>query len=330
MNIATESPAARNRNSASQTIRDLNGILLIDKPLGLTSHDVLQALRRILGIKKLGHTGTLDPLATGLLVFCVGTASKLARFLVSKDKTYEAEIRLGLSSESYDGECVSDNLEHKTIPKVGLDEIERVIKLFTGNIRQRAPKYSAIKVDGKALYKSARRGEPCDPPVRSVVIHSIEIRNYQPPFLRLTVACGKGTYIRSLAHDIGTELGVGAYLSALRRTSVGKLKLDSAFSLDDVQRHADQNSLAPALLKTENVIDLPALVVDENFAERVRHGTLPNRGDINRIQGTFRAGKQVLLKDNSGRILAIGICEIGSEELATWQGGAFYRYERVI
>lgn len=330
MNIATDNLVSENRNSVSHTSQDMNGILLIDKPLGLTSHDVLQALRRIMGIKKLGHTGTLDPLASGLLVFCVGTASKLARFLVSKDKTYEAEIRLGLSAETYDSESVSDTLDSETIPQIGRDEIERVIKLFTGNIQQRAPKYSAIKVNGKALYKSARRGEPCNPPVRSVVIHSIEIKTYQPPFLRLTVACGKGTYIRSLAHDIGTELGSGAYLSSLRRTSVGKLKLEAALSLDDVQRHADEDSLSRALLKTEDVIDLPALIVADNFAKRVRHGALPNRGDISRIQGTFRAGEHVLLKDNSGRALAVGICEIGSEELAGRQGGVFFHYERVI
>ncbi len=330
MNSATDNLASQRQSNLSRVVQAMNGILLIDKPLGITSHDALNALRRIMRIKKLGHTGTLDPLATGLLVICVGSASKLARFLVSKDKIYEAELRLGMATETYDSEGVTDNLDSSTILKIGLDQVERTIKLFLGNIQQRAPKYSAIKVNGRALYKSARKGESCDPPIRSVVIHSIKVRDYQPPFLRLTVACGKGTYVRSLAHDIGAELGVGAYLSALRRTAVGDLKLEDAYTLDDVQRLADVDGLSTSLLDVESVIDLPSLVVADDFAERALQGALPGGSDIARIQGTFCAGSHVFLKNAEGRALAVGICDISSEELSTWQGDGFYHYERVL
>lgn len=330
MDMITNNLVSPGQYSTRRLSQNMNGVLLIDKPSGITSHDVLQALRRILGIKKLGHTGTLDPLASGLLVFCVGTTSKLARFLVSKDKSYEAEIRLGLTTETYDSEGLADRLESDSIPQIGLSEVEKALQLFRGNIQQRAPKYSAIKIKGSALYKSARKGEPCYPPLRPVVIHSIEIRNYQPPFLRLAVVCGKGTYIRSLAHDIGAELGPGAYLSSLRRTRVGELRLEDAHTLEKVQRLVDTGSLSTALLAAESVIDLPALIVTENFAARVRHGVSPGRGDITRAQGEFCAGDHVSLKNSAGHILAVGISEIAAEELADRQGGGIFRYERVL
>lgn len=206
--------------------------LLINKPKGMTSHDVVYRIRKATGIKKIGHAGTLDPLASGLLILLVGREeTKLQARYMDGDKEYEAEITLGQVSETYDAEgpiTSSGDVTHSTRA-----DITALLPQFIGIIQQRPPAHSAIKVRGQRLYKQARRGtlQESDIPMREVRIDSIEIIDCTLPTVRLRVRCGKGTYIRSLAHDLGQALGCGAYLSELKRTKIGEYRLADAMEL---------------------------------------------------------------------------------------------------
>jgi tRNA pseudouridine55 synthase len=213
----------------------MNGILLVDKPAGWTSHDVVSKVRNIFkketGQKvKVGHTGTLDPFATGLLILMVGSYTKRAEEFSKLDKTYEAEIILGSVSSTGDPE---GEITEKSSYKPGLEEIQKVLKQFTGEIQQTPHKFSAIKIDGQRAYKLARAGKEVELEPRKVTIYSIENVEYNYPKLKFTAKVSSGTYIRSLAEDIGEKLGTGAYLSALRRTKVDQFSLEEAVSITE-------------------------------------------------------------------------------------------------
>ena len=207
------------------------GFLNVDKPPGMTSHDVVAAVRRRLPRKtKVGHAGTLDPFATGVLVLCVGPATRLACYVQSQPKRYAAEVTLGATS-------TTDDPEGKIAPTPGaepvpLDEVRGALEAFVGEIQQVPPAHSAVHVGGRRAYKLAREGERPELPARRVVVHAIELTGYDWPVVGLDVRCGSGTYIRALARDIGRELGVGGYCSALARTEVGCFTLDAAVPLD--------------------------------------------------------------------------------------------------
>ena len=209
----------------------LNGLLLVDKPVGISSFDVIRILRRQTGVRKIGHAGTLDPLASGLMLMLFGTACKQAETLTKFDKRYKAQITLGSNSTTGDGEgeklVVSDR-----IPEVA--EIEAALTKFTGEITQTPSMYSAIKINGKEAYKRARAGETVVMPSRTVQIRELLMTGYTYPILEIEAQVSSGTYIRSLAEDIGASLGTGAYLSGLVRTSVDKYRLDDASRLDDL------------------------------------------------------------------------------------------------
>ncbi len=186
-----------------------DGILIIDKPSGLTSHDVVNRVRRATKIRQVGHAGTLDPMATGVLVVCLGQATRVSEYLLGHDKAYRATIRLGIETNTYDadGEIVATH-------DVNVDraEVERALAQFVGEIQQVPPMYSAIKRDGQKLYELARQGIEIERAARSVIIHSIELRDYQAPDATIDVRCSAGTYIRSIAHDLGAALGTGGHL----------------------------------------------------------------------------------------------------------------------
>ena len=246
------------------------GLLLVDKPRGLTSHDVVQRVRRLVRTRRVGHTGTLDPLATGLLVLLVGSATRLARFAEQQTKAYRALLRLGAETTTYDaeGEIVATH-------EVALDReaIEAALARFRGEIEQRPPRYSAIKVGGEPLYRKARRGEAVEAPPRRVVIHRLELIAWEPPFLTLEMLVSKGTYVRSLAHDLGQPLGCGAYLHALRRTAVGPFRVEEAQTLDRLRQLAEEGRLSQALLPPERLIAaMPALTLTAEEEEDIRHG----------------------------------------------------------
>lgn len=248
--------------------RDLvDGVLLLDKPVGLSSNDALIKAKRVLNAKKAGHTGTLDPFATGLLPLCFGEATKFSQDLLEADKTYEATVHLGIMTNTGDteGEAI------ETLPvDVSVEQIEAALARFRGPIQQVPPMYSALKRDGKALYEYAREGIVLERAARPVTIHALSLVDYQAPFLKILVTCSKGTYVRVLGEDIGAALGCGAHLNALRRIEVGALDTTGMITLDDLLAHPDPLSLlrpVDALLST-----FPALELSAGLAKRFLQG----------------------------------------------------------
>ncbi|GAB2888240.1 tRNA pseudouridine(55) synthase TruB [Paralcaligenes ginsengisoli] len=220
---------------ASRRGQVLDGVLLLDKPEGLSSNHALQRAKRALDAKKAGHTGTLDPFATGLLVCCLGRATKISAAMLNADKVYHATIRFGEETDSGD---LTGNIVFQAIapfPGIARDDLERILPAFRGEIEQVPPMYSALKRDGKPLYEYARLGIELDRPARKVTIYKLEILSFTGHEAHLAVHCSKGTYIRTLAQDIGRQLGCGAHLTALRRTQVGSFSLDDAVALEALQ-----------------------------------------------------------------------------------------------
>lgn len=244
-------------------MRDLvDGVLLLDKPVGLSSNDALIRAKRVLNAKKAGHTGTLDPFATGLLPLCFGEATKFSQDLLEADKTYEATVHLGIMTNTGDteGEAI------ETLPvDVTQAQIEAALARFRGPILQVPPMYSALKRDGKAYYEYAREGITLEREARPVTIHALEFMAYDAPMLKIRVTCSKGTYVRVLGEDIGAALGCGAHLNALRRTQVGPLTIDGMITMEALQAHAEPLTLlAPvdALLSSFPPVELtPELAV---------------------------------------------------------------------
>lgn len=211
-----------------------SGVLLIDKPQTWTSFDVVNKLKRLLQQKKIGHAGTLDPMATGLLIVCVGrAATKHIDQFMGMEKVYTATFRLGESTPSYDAD--SEVTQTRAWQHLSEDDIRSACAAFEGEIEQRPPIFSAIKIGGERLYKKARRGEEVEIPTRKVFIHHLKVLEIRGQEVAVEVKCSKGTYIRSLAHDIGEVLGCGAHLSALRRTQIGEFKVENAYQLPQLQ-----------------------------------------------------------------------------------------------
>ena len=247
----------------------VHGVLLLDKCAGHSSNDVLIKAKRLLNAQKAGHTGTLDPFATGLLPLCFGEATKFAQDLLEADKTYETVVHLGVTTAT--GDTEGEVLERREVD-VTPAQIEAVLAQFRGDILQVPPMYSALKRDGKALYEYARAGITLEREARPVTIHLLEFLGYEAPYLRLRVGCSKGTYIRVLGEDIGAALGCGGHLQALRRTQVGALSLDGAVTLDilaAIEEAGRRQALAPvdALLSS-----FPAVSLAEELAKRFLHG----------------------------------------------------------
>jgi tRNA pseudouridine55 synthase len=247
----------------------VNGVLLIDKSAGHSSNDVLIKAKRLLNALKAGHTGTLDPFATGLLPLCFGEATKFAQDLLDADKTYETVVHLGQVTTTGDteGEITATAEVHVT-----REQVEAVLAQFRGPILQVPPMYSALKRDGKPLYEYARAGVTLEREARAVTIHSLELLELASPYLTLRVKCSKGTYIRVLGEEIGAALGCGGHLQALRRTVVGSLTLDGAVTLDalaEIEESQRVAMLAPvdALLST-----FPELRLNDEFSQRFLHG----------------------------------------------------------
>lgn len=247
-----------------------NGILLLDKPVGMTSNAALGRAKRILGIKKAGHAGTLDPMASGLLVLCFGQATKVAAFLLDSDKTYEAEVRLGVRTDSEDAE--GQVLDRKPVPLFEASQIEAALERFRGPIEQVPPMHSALKHKGQRLYELARKGESVERPPRSLVIHSLELTDRDDETLRLRVACSKGTYIRSLARDIGEELGCGAHLAGLRRTASAPFEIADAVELSALESLTPEQARVLLMPPDRALEHLPAVELDDQQAHRIRHG----------------------------------------------------------
>lgn len=246
------------------------GLLNINKPSGMTSHDVVNAVRRITGIRQVGHTGTLDPLATGVLVVLVGPATRLAQYLSGVDKTYTAVVRLGETTSTYDAE--GEILLRRPVT-VGCADIEVALAAYRGPLLQTPPMVSAVKVDGKPLYKLARKGQEIERQPRQVTIHALTLDACALPEFTLTITCSAGTYIRSLAHDLGEQLGCGAHLVALTRTATGRFDLAHSVTLEQLRALAEADRLAEALLPPDMaVMALPEITLTPAMESAVRYG----------------------------------------------------------
>jgi tRNA pseudouridine55 synthase len=213
--------------------KEMEGVLLVDKPKGLTSHDVVYRLRRKLSMKKIGHAGTLDPMATGLLVMLIGKATRISQYLMSVDKAYEGEATLGVVTDSQDAE--GEVLTSLPVPELSQAQVLEVMKGFLGDQYQTPPMHSAIKIDGVPLYKLARKGEEVEREPRFIRVMAFDLLSFAPPKLTFRLLCTKGTYVRTIAHDLGSKLGCGAHLSALRRTASGQFNIAQCLTLDEIE-----------------------------------------------------------------------------------------------
>ncbi len=213
--------------------KELEGVLLVDKPKGLTSHDVVYHLRRKLQMKKIGHAGTLDPMATGVLVMLIGKATRISQYLMSVDKVYEGEATLGVTTDSADAE--GEVMETRPVPELAEAQVREVMKGFLGDQYQIPPMHSAIKIGGVPLYKLARKGEEVEREPRFIRIAAFNLRSWARPKLTFDLHCTKGTYVRTVASDLGNKLGCGAHLSALRRTGSGKFTIAQCLPLEEIE-----------------------------------------------------------------------------------------------
>ena len=289
----TNCPQARSKPQrwrAPRRDRPLSGILNVDKPAGMTSHDVVDAVRRMVGQRKVGHAGTLDPLATGVLLVCLGQATRVAEYLMAGRKRYRAVIVLGAETDTYDADGRIVRSGGRT--DFSRAEIEAALAPFVGRIEQVPPVYSALKRGGQPLYKLARRGEAVQPAPRPVEIDEIALLAWEPPELTVEVACSPGTYIRSLAHDLGQRLGSGAYLGALVRLRSGRFRLEEAVSLERLEEAFRHGQGERYLLPLDHaLLDLPALIVGAEDARRIVHGQpIPARqGTVGQVSNLSQA-----------------------------------------
>lgn len=292
------------------------GTLIIDKPAGITSHDVVARVRRVAGIRRIGHAGTLDPFATGALVVCIGRATRLVQFLVGLDKQYIATVRLGYATDTQDltGKQIT---ELRTSNELSLEELYRELNQFIGPQLQTPPMFSAKKVGGEKLYQAARAGREIEREPVSIVVHSMEMIEDRGAALNLNddgtrdftvrVRCSSGTYVRTLAHDLGERLGVGAHLAGLRRTDVGHFKLAGAPTLDEVER-MERDDLSKSLISAADMLShLPMLKLDEDRVRRVKNGRefLLPEGEA----AITRNGVLLRLCDLAGELIAVGSCD---------------------
>ncbi|MBD1399297.1 tRNA pseudouridine(55) synthase TruB [Pelovirga terrestris] len=278
----------------------MHGILLIDKPKGLTSYDVVRQVKRIFSTRKVGHAGTLDPMATGVLIVAVGDATKILQFLLVDDKSYRAILKLGETTDTYDAQ--GRELIKKPVPPLTIDSIDRFCSAFRGPIEQQPPMYSALKRDGVPLYKLARQGLEVERENRSITIERLTVVAVASPFVTIEVDCSKGTYIRSLAHDLGTAIGCGAHLTELCRLRSGRFTIDQCRRLDDLKQ---LDRPADALLSYSDALaDFPAVELDEPALVSLTFGIPPQEAQC-RLQQPLTDGERVRLLDQEHRLVAV-------------------------
>lgn len=288
------------------------GFLLVDKPGGLTSHDVVARVRRLSGVKKVGHAGTLDPAATGLLVLAVGRVTRLIRFVQELPKEYVATALFGVATDTLDADGAV--LSREPMPVTTAD-VEAVLGRFTGPIMQVPPMVSALKVEGRRLYELAREGQEVERAPRPVHVHELELIDFAPshyPEVVLRVRCSKGTYVRSLADDVARSLGGRAHLTALRRTAIGRLSAAAAHPLDDLGELSPEEIADRLVAPAAALADLPTVQVDDAIARGVRHGTPFPRPALG---GGVPPDGPFLLVDGAGSLLAVYRAE-GNRALA--------------
>ena len=296
--------------------RPLDGLLLLDKPQGMSSNAALQVARRLFRAEKGGHTGSLDPLATGLLPLCFGEATKIAGLLLGSSKAYDTVAVLGSTTDTDDADGAT--LRERPVPALDAATLEAALAPLTGRIRQRAPIYSALKQGGEPLYTKARRGDAIEAPERDVEVHAIEVREIQPGHVSLRVTCGSGTYVRSLVRDLGETLGCGAHVGELRRLWVDPFRQPRMYTLEALQALAEQQgeaALEACLLPVEaGLAGFPRVDVDAAGGRRLAQGQ--------RLRGYPSSDGPVAIHGPEGRVLGLGTVDpegtLSPQRLFAW------------
>jgi tRNA pseudouridine55 synthase len=290
----------------------MDGLILVNKHQGCTSHDLIIELRNILNIQKIGHFGTLDPLATGLMIIAVGKATRLSSFFLKADKTYAGRIRFGYSTDTYDSSGKPTSLEKKEWP--AKNQILEVMKKLEGEINQIPPLFSAKKYKGKPLYKLARKNKEFKLSPSRVFIRFFNIKKYHPPFLDFEVKCSSGTYIRSLAHDLGQILSCGAHLSELTRTEAGTFKLSDAFSLEEIKKLMQKGKIKEQIIPLESLLpQFPKVILKESGMALARNGNMVFPVNISKVvkqnylQNSIPKEKELIFRlfNQEGKLLGL-------------------------
>jgi tRNA pseudouridine55 synthase len=296
----------------------MNGVLVVDKPPGPTSHDVVAAVRRATGMTRVGHTGTLDPLATGVLPLLVGRATRLAQFMTSDDKEYIADVRLGCATPTYDAEAQIRALQSGTghplnaagaAASISTPAIDQLLSQFRGTYWQTPPPFSAKKVAGTAAYRLARMNRPVALKPVQVTVNTLEMVSRSGDTIRIRIVCSTGFYVRTLAHELGQRLRCGAHLEALRRTRAGGFDLDDAVALATIVETGTDVLLRRLIPMDRLLLQFPYVVLNEQGASRAAHGNLLSEGDLAAAPAGGPASSRVRLIDGAGRL--IGIADVG-------------------
>ena len=292
----------------------MTGAVIIDKPEGITSHDVVARVRRVAATRRVGHAGTLDPFATGVLVVCIGRATRLVQFLVGLDKEYIATVRLGFATDTQDG-TGKQITPIRTSNELSLEDLQRVLDQFTGPLLQTPPMFSAKKVGGERLYKAARAGREVTREPVNIVVHSIGLIEDDGLELRMNedgtrdfqmrVRCSSGTYVRTLANDIGARLGVGAHLSALRRTAVGRFRIAESHTLNELEAMSREDAYALLISPADMLSHLRTVLLDDDRIKRVANG---RAFELSQAEAAVIEQEELPLKlcDSEGRLVAVG------------------------
>jgi tRNA pseudouridine55 synthase len=280
-------------------------IIALNKPKDITSQDAVTKVKKILKVKKAGHTGTLDPIATGLLLVCTDRATRLASYFSSLNKEYKAVMKLGEATDTQDayGKIVSRS------DRVEIDKgtLEDAIRSFQGKILQQPPMFSALKHEGRPLYKLARKGIEVDRKPREVCVHDIELLNIDPPFVTFRTVCSKGTYIRTLCNDIGKRLGVGAHLSALQRTGIGQFRIGSSLTFEELSVLEMNAPTGKGVYTMDRALSwMPELTITGPVMKAVTHGNPISGSEIVRLSDEYRKAEGIRIKTADGGLLAVG------------------------
>jgi tRNA pseudouridine55 synthase len=293
----------------------MDGLICVHKDRALTSHDVVQEIRKALQARKAGHCGTLDPMATGVLLITLGKATKFFPYLSKQDKTYRGRIRLGFSTTTYDSEGEATSLESGLRPS--LDQVEAAMGRLEGAIRQAPPPFSAKKFKGKPLYKLSREKKPVPLRPSPVVVHSFRLLEYAPPYIDFLALCGSGTYVRSLAHDLGSALGCGAHLVELVRQGVGPYTLDDCHGVSDIVDAAENGHPERFIIPIESLLpEFPRVVLSRTGEEYVRHGRPIPPSEMDGIPARSSPGEGIVrLFSAAGKLQALARISAGKDDL---------------
>ncbi|HAX68621.1 MAG TPA: tRNA pseudouridine(55) synthase TruB [Anaerolineae bacterium] len=297
----------------SQDVKNaISGALVVDKPVGMTSHDVVQVIRNGTGLRRAGHTGTLDPRASGVLVILVGPAVRLSEYVSASDKRYQAIIRLGGTTDTFDADGkFTPSTDPSNITEA---QFEEALQTFVGEIEQTPPPYSAVKVQGRKAYEMARKGEEVDLEPRKITVHHLEVLEWTPPEVVIDVHCSSGTYVRSLANDLGKKLGCGAYLVGLRRTKSGRFTLRDSVPLRKLQEAFTAGNWYQYLIPAAEALgDWPAVELNPDEVEGVRHGHRVKAKDADTVNEKVRG------VSTQGELVALMVKMVNEDGSIEWQ-----------